>query len=429
MLLALSFRMTPRHPMRFLRDDTRGFSGAEKALLACFALAIILLIAKLIGGGNEQAAGDARRTLASGMSSVGGTGSLGNVLRPQDLVRADRPVAQLKASGTVQAAQQGGGGGGFLDAVGGFFRSLGSAAVSVLEYASGAAGQFVSNILFGGLDPILDQNGSGAYQEGRRLGDAASVAAGAFEIFEGGGMIGGAIAFTAVVEVGTVGVATPVVVIVDGAALAGGLAMIGHGSWMVGKGIDGLGKDRTPDGPDSPGGGGSKDLVGQDGKFKDAGLEDAYKRYVERKTKAGETPRDRLDWKEARDYWLNDSPTARGNRFNQTAGKKYDYNEVHLENGKRLDSYDPDKGEIISRKATDFDAIEPSTFKSYLKELRDKYPAGTKIRSNKYPDIDGQPLQGRQILEVPESNRNAANRAEFERVAREMGIEIRYTPE
>jgi hypothetical protein len=46
------------------------------------------------------------------------------------------------------------------------------------------------------------------------------------------------------------------------------------------------------------------------------------------------------------------------------------------------------------------------TFERYLKELRDKYPPGTKIRSNKYPKIDGQHLQGKQILEIPASNKN-----------------------
>ena len=51
---------------------------------------------------------------------------------------------------------------------------------------------------------------------------------------------------------------------------------------------------------------------------------------------------------------------ARGNKFNETAknGLWYKYNEVHLENGKRLDSYDEIKGEIVSRKATDLESIE-----------------------------------------------------------------------
>ncbi|MGG4555549.1 hypothetical protein [Paenibacillus humicus] len=75
----------------------------------------------------------------------------------------------------------------------------------------------------------------------------------------------------------------------------------------------------------------------------------------------------------------------------------YPCNEVHLSNGKRLDSYDPIKGEIVSRKATDLADIELSTFESYLKEMKVKYEPGTIIRTDKYaefiPPIDGQPLK------------------------------------
>lgn len=88
---------------------------------------------------------------------------------------------------------------------------------------------------------------------------------------------------------------------------------------------------------------------------------------------------------------------------------------IHLENGKRLDSYVPPKfdnkgnliseGEIISRKATDLESIELSTFESYLKEMKNKYSEGIKIRSDKYKtELDGKVLKGRQILEIPESN-------------------------
>jgi len=161
-------------------------------------------------------------------------------------------------------------------------------------------------------------------------------------------------------------------------------------------------------------------------------LEESYLSYVARKNKQGKPPRDRIDWKEAHDYWLNDSPMARGNAFNKTArdNKWYLYNEVHLENGKRLDSYDPVKGEIVSRKATDLEMIEKETFERYLRELRDKYPAGTKIRSDKDQEIDGQHLQGKQILEIPASNKNFEGIKEYEALARDKyGIELRYREE
>ncbi|MDH4275717.1 MAG: hypothetical protein OEW08_11805, partial [Gammaproteobacteria bacterium] len=173
----------------------------------------------------------------------------------------------------------------------------------------------------------------------------------------------------------------------------------------------------------------AKKLIGPSRKFSDAELENAYQAYRVRKANIGETPRGRADWKVTRDYWMIDSPMARGNNFNKTAGKKYRYNEVNLETGKRVDSYDPVKGEIISRKATDFDIIDESAFKGYLRELKNKYSPGEVIRSNKYPKLDGKPLTGKQILEVPSTNATAANRANFEALAASEGIQIRYTPE
>ena len=174
-----------------------------------------------------------------------------------------------------------------------------------------------------------------------------------------------------------------------------------------------------------------KELLTSVGKFKNADLENRYLTYVARKDKQGKPPRDRIEWKVVHDYLLYDSPMARGNAFNDkavTAGW-YKYNEVHLENGKRLDSYDPVKGEIVSRKATDLDMIDVKTFERYLKELRDKYPAGAKIRSDKYPTIDGQHLQGKQILEIPASNQSFERIDEYKEIARHYGIEIRFREE
>ena len=174
-----------------------------------------------------------------------------------------------------------------------------------------------------------------------------------------------------------------------------------------------------------------KELLTSVGKFKDKSLEEGYLSYVARKDKQGKPPRDRIDWKEAHDYWLYDSPMARGNAFNKMASKKewYPYDGVHLANGKRVDSYDPVKGEIVSRKATDLEMIDVKTFEQYLKELRDKYPPGTKIRSNTHPEIDGQHLQGKQILEIPASNKNFERIKEYEAIAKDYKIEIRFREE
>lgn len=68
-------------------------SGAEKALLVAFSLAIVILAGSLIRGGSDQAAGDAQRTLAQGM---GAKANLGQLMQPRALARA----------GAVQATGQ-----------------------------------------------------------------------------------------------------------------------------------------------------------------------------------------------------------------------------------------------------------------------------------------------------------------------------------
>ena len=74
--------------------------------------------------------------------------------------------------------------------------------------------------------------------------------------------------------------------------------------------------------------------------------------------------------------------------------------------------------------------IDVKTFERYLKELRDKYPAGTKIRSNTNRLIDGQELHGRQILEIPASNKTFDKIKEYEALAKDKyGIELRYREE
>lgn len=171
----------------------------------------------------------------------------------------------------------------------------------------------------------------------------------------------------------------------------------------------------------------------KNGKFIDELLEADYQKYLTRKSKQGKAPKDRLEWKESRDYWLYDSPMARGNKFNDTAKENrwYKYDEVYLENGKRLDSYDEIKGEIVSRKATDLENIELSTFESYLREMKNKYPEGMKIRSDKYKkELDGKILKGKQILEIPESNKNFDKIQEYIDLAKnKYNIEIRFRPE
>jgi len=78
---------------------------------------------------------------------------------------------------------------------------------------------------------------------------------------------------------------------------------------------------------------------------------------------------------------------------------------------------------------SDFENIQTNTFTIYLSEFSEKYSHGTLIRSNKYPDIDGSPLTGQYILEVPDINLNSAKRIEFEALAANYNITIRYKSE
>ena len=184
---------------------------------------------------------------------------------------------------------------------------------------------------------------------------------------------------------------------------------------------------------DAVGGKGTGDvnLLDDSGKFCDDILENNYQKYVNRKQQRGQPPRDRMDWKEASDYWTKNSPVARGNNFNKKVRESglYDYHELHLANGKRLDSYDPQAGEIISRKATDLDQISESTYRRYLSEFSQKYSVGTKIRSNAYSELDGLTLDGKYILEIPSSNANLPNIEDYKKIASEYDVVLRFTDE
>jgi hypothetical protein len=96
-----------------------------------------------------------------------------------------------------------------------------------------------------------------------------------------------------------------------------------------------------------------------------------------------------------------------GNEFNKVQSKNYPNNEVYIQrpdgNGYyRVDSYNPIKGEIVSRKLTQLSEVSEATAKSYISEAITKYPSGATIA--KVPSsgsLGGQKLQGTVILEVP----------------------------
>ncbi|PRT07948.1 hypothetical protein C6356_06040 [Bacillus wiedmannii] len=276
------------------------------------------------------------------------------------------------------------------------------------------------------------------YQAGRFTGNVIAGAASIIEILEGLTVIGGSNFLTLVATIGTGGLASPIAITFDAAATTAGVSLVGHGVFVgrnaIQNGKDTLQKIQSSSSGSVSGVKGSsetaKNLL-KDGKFIESDLELRYKQYCDRKAKEGKVPKDRLDWKEASDYWTKNSPMARGNRFNSKAREEgwYDYHELHLENHKRLDSYDPIFEEIVSRKATDLHKIDESTFRTYLNEFRDKYSSGTKIRSNQYPELDGLKLNGDYILEVPASNKNIKNIEKYKEIAEEYGVTLRFREE
>ncbi|SCC63284.1 T7SS effector LXG polymorphic toxin [Bacillus wiedmannii] len=267
------------------------------------------------------------------------------------------------------------------------------------------------------------------FQAGNLVGNFVSGVGSIFEILGGIAIVTGSNVGTVLLEGVTFGAASPIVIPADLALTTAGAGVATHGTFVwyntIQNSIDTLQRFQ------SSSGGSSKNLL-KDGKFVESDLELKYAEYCVRKAKDGKVPKDRLNWKEASDYWTKDSPMARGNKFNKTAEKNrwYPNNEVHLSNGKRLDSYDPIKGEIVSRKATDLADIDIKTFEKHLKEMKDKYAIGTKIRSNKYRRIDGKSLEGKQILEIPASNKNFERIEEYIKLAKEKyDIDIRFREE
>jgi len=141
-------------------------------------------------------------------------------------------------------------------------------------------------------------------------------------------------------------------------------------------------------------------------------IEELVDEGVEKALKKGE----QLTWPELKALW------KRGNDFNDKGIAKYSYSkcEIHLGNGKRLDTYIPGQ-KIISRKATNLDDIKESTWKKYCNELVTKYKKGTPVNSSKMPGEP--PLSGKYYIEIPVSNQSSSKLADYLNIAKGYGIE------
>jgi len=98
----------------------------------------------------------------------------------------------------------------------------------------------------------------------------------------------------------------------------------------------------------------------------------------------------------------------KGRDFDKVRSKAYPYCEVYVKGKykrlKRLDGYDPDIGEIVSRKHTQLSAIQERTAMRYIREIPRKYPRGAVIAdvpTTRRVGLAGDVLQGDYFLEVP----------------------------
>jgi hypothetical protein len=83
----------------------------------------------------------------------------------------------------------------------------------------------------------------------------------------------------------------------------------------------------------------------------------------------------------------------------------------------------------VSRKGTDFDNIQTSTFENYCRELTNKYVEGAKITAPKYPVLNGKVLKGNFKLEVPKTNELSKKLSDFKEIAKKYKVEIVFEPE
>src|SRR5262249_50845303 len=95
-----------------------------------------------------------------------------------------------------------------------------------------------------------------------------------------------------------------------------------------------------------------------------------------------------------------------GRNFNKARLFDYEHRELYVERPGGgyyiLDAYDTRRGEIVSRKSTQFSQISEETGVEYINELARKYPVGARIANvPSSGPMAGQRLTGQQILEVP----------------------------
>ncbi len=121
-----------------------------------------------------------------------------------------------------------------------------------------------------------------------------------------------------------------------------------------------------------------------------------------------------------------------GQAFDRERAPFYPHNELYVEKPSgdgyfRVDSYNPNTGEIVSRKYTQLEDVTEPTAMNYLHEFDNKYSPGSRIADvpSTAPELRGQLLRGQMVLEVPPQNGTVP--AAVLREADRLHIEIRDT--
>lgn len=89
-------------------SERAGFTGAEKALVACTALAVILGVGTLVSRGGQRAGGDARQTLMDESGGAGGNAAVGEIayvsaMAPPEAAGNEPPKAAAAAPAPAAA--------------------------------------------------------------------------------------------------------------------------------------------------------------------------------------------------------------------------------------------------------------------------------------------------------------------------------------
>ncbi len=125
-------------------------------------------------------------------------------------------------------------------------------------------------------------------------------------------------------------------------------------------------------------------------------------------------------WAEQDEMWaVLQAAWERGQGFDREMSRQYPIHQVGLVNKKILDAYVPGRF-IISHKAAQLIDLGEGQYDKFLDEFGEKYAPGTVIAGTPharehFPKLQGRPLRGRWVLELPEQEQFPAGSGKWRR--------------